>query len=454
MARSNTGSTSNRAAVATVPITAAPGTMAMWFKPANLTSFQQLLYVINTANTSYFGIGYDGANTFGLGDNVAYCEASLASVNQVGVSPTGGTANVWMHIAGVFNSGTSRTAYLNGAAGSVSTNSAVPTTMNRTDIGHFAATNPLNGSMAEIAIWTAALTAAEILSLAKGASPLSVRPEQLVRYWPVFGNGAEADVTRNQIWTITGTLAKDKDNPQVSRPPHGPEIGRTVTIADQNITGVLFQNTQTFGTNVSLATYDITGVKFTNTQSFGTNVISATYAITGVKFQNTQTFGAATISAAYDIVGVKYQNNQTFSTAVVTTTYDIAAVLYQNLQSFGTNVVSQDTIDQDITGVLYQNLQTYGVAEITASYSVAGTKFTNTQTFGTNVVTATYNINAAKYTNIQTFGSASVAWDQVILAALYTNPQTFGSHIIALDGVAGTGGGSGLVIWNRRRRRG
>jgi hypothetical protein len=46
-------------------------------------------------------------------------------------------------------------------------------------------TNYLNGSLAEVGIWNAALTAAEVLSLARGMSPSLIRPQSLTIYAPL-----------------------------------------------------------------------------------------------------------------------------------------------------------------------------------------------------------------------------------------------------------------------------
>ena len=46
-------------------------------------------------------------------------------------------------------------------------------------------TNYFSGLIAETAIWSAALTDAEVAALARGISPLRIRPESLVCYWPL-----------------------------------------------------------------------------------------------------------------------------------------------------------------------------------------------------------------------------------------------------------------------------
>ncbi|KKK59939.1 hypothetical protein LCGC14_3029330, partial [marine sediment metagenome] len=43
----------------------------------------------------------------------------------------------------------------------------------------------MDESIAEVAIWNVALSNAEVALLAKGFSPLLIKPESLVSYWPL-----------------------------------------------------------------------------------------------------------------------------------------------------------------------------------------------------------------------------------------------------------------------------
>jgi hypothetical protein len=98
--------------------------------------------------------------------------------------------NTWYHAAGVVAASNLRTVYFNGGAGTPDTVSVSPTGVDRTIIGaRFNTTLGLhwNGKIAECAIWNVALGAAEIAALAKGFSPLLIRPTSLVAYWPLIG---------------------------------------------------------------------------------------------------------------------------------------------------------------------------------------------------------------------------------------------------------------------------
>lgn len=121
------------------------------------------------------------------------------------------TAGTWAHAGAVFASATSRTAYLNGTAATVETTSRIPAGIDRTEIGveyHTSGTlaQPWNGQIAEAAVWDVALTDAEMAALAKGVSPLLVRPTSLVYYWPIIGQySPEIDLISAGGMTVTGT---------------------------------------------------------------------------------------------------------------------------------------------------------------------------------------------------------------------------------------------------------
>lgn len=110
--------------------------------------------------------------------------------------------------AGTFASLSSRTGYLNGGnAVTESTARANPTPF-RLWIGAMDYLSlPQNhipaGLLSEVAIWSAVLTAAEIVSLAKGFKPSRIRPQSLVFYAPLVR--AVRDVKNNLALTVTGT---------------------------------------------------------------------------------------------------------------------------------------------------------------------------------------------------------------------------------------------------------
>ena len=100
------------------------------------------------------------------------------------------TVNTFFHVAGVFTSSSSRTPYFNGSAGTTNTDSVTHLLLpDTTSVGAFFDGNstPIQyfaGDIAEIGIWNAALTAAEVASLARGLTCDKIRPPNLGVYAP------------------------------------------------------------------------------------------------------------------------------------------------------------------------------------------------------------------------------------------------------------------------------
>jgi hypothetical protein len=70
-------------------------------------------------------------------------------------------------------------------------------------------TQQLDGRVAHAAIWNTALTQNEIIDLARGVSPLLIRPGNLAGYWPLDsygGAGDAAEEIRNTRLSPTGTV--------------------------------------------------------------------------------------------------------------------------------------------------------------------------------------------------------------------------------------------------------
>ena len=118
-------------------------------------------------------------------------------------------ADTWYHGLAVFASTTSRIVYLDGEAAVESIDSINLDSHDETTIGVSADSTPVgywSGHIAEVAIWdTTALTAADALILAKGYSPLFVKPQNLKAYWPLV-RGLNDRVDGYNM-TATGTVA-------------------------------------------------------------------------------------------------------------------------------------------------------------------------------------------------------------------------------------------------------
>lgn len=169
---------------ASAPITAVPLTIACWFYPDTITTRYTLAAInaLNIVSNGFFNISARG-DLSGDPIRIAVDASGTAAVN----STTGYTANSWNHACGVFESNSSRTVYCNGGGSATSTASYTPSNIVLMRIGYFDTAGPayMDGRIAEVGVWNAALTAAEIASLADGFTCDKVRPQNLVFYAPL-----------------------------------------------------------------------------------------------------------------------------------------------------------------------------------------------------------------------------------------------------------------------------
>lgn len=204
------------------PAIGLPCTMAAWIRPTSL------------AGAGYpIGLSHSSANNW-IWAQVETTGAISAfhfdgSVSAAATSGVGLTNGAWGHIAAVFASNSSRSAYVNGGnAGTNSTvcsNSTIDSLLLGAQWVSGARTGFFGGDIAEAAIWNVALSAAEIAALGAGVSPLLVRPLALVAYWPLLGHTSpEQELFNKYELTLT--------NAPVAAPhcriilPTGPQIRR------------------------------------------------------------------------------------------------------------------------------------------------------------------------------------------------------------------------------------
>ena len=145
----------------------------------------------------------------------------------------------WRAVAGARDSGTLR-AYVSGTqegsasdtAGDVSGASQTWRIGSRPDLfGDY-----MNGRIAEVAIWSVALTAGEHTALAAGVSPLLIRPASLLGYWPIWGTSSpEIERMAANAGTVTGT-APVSAHPRIAYPV-SPAILRQIAAGGASVVG-------------------------------------------------------------------------------------------------------------------------------------------------------------------------------------------------------------------------
>jgi hypothetical protein len=243
MSRSFNG-TSNYLEYAGAVRTALPITISAWVYKNNTTDLDVAVAITTSSTANRCGLAFTNSakaltfctNTSGTGGNIA--------------STTSYSANTWNHGAAVLASTNSRSVYLNGGGSATSTVnvSSTVSAFNTTNIGtayyNSSRQFQFGGRIAEVGIWGAALTAAEIASLAKGVSPLSIRPESLIAYWPLIGRtDPEIDLRGRYEMTVNGAV--QADHPRVYMPAQ-PLYPRKVALAASTVP-VLYRQRQMQG---------------------------------------------------------------------------------------------------------------------------------------------------------------------------------------------------------------
>lgn len=171
------------------PVTDVPLTMAAFVIADDAANTGAIIGIGLSADaSSLFELQYAGSVG---GDPVRALHRDNTDLLGTATTGIGFTINVWEHACAVFSASNARTVYLNGGnKGTDLTALGVTDPLDRTAVGALVRPTPLffhSGRIAEAAIWKAALTDDEVLSLALGVRPYRIRPESLVMYWPLWG---------------------------------------------------------------------------------------------------------------------------------------------------------------------------------------------------------------------------------------------------------------------------
>jgi len=203
-------------------LTVLPITMAAWFYATNLTA-RHTIIAIEDKDTGDNRVLRLTANGAVAGDPLQAIHRGSTTFG-IASSSSAYTENTWQHAVGVFAAANSRQIYLNGGnSGTDATGVGTITPLNRTIVGAWgftagSFTNVMNGYIADISIWNVALTNAEVTILAKGFSPLLVRPQSLVFYIPLIRDN-DKDLIGGLSMTMNGSPGI-VSHPRVLYPGH------------------------------------------------------------------------------------------------------------------------------------------------------------------------------------------------------------------------------------------
>ncbi len=171
---------------ATPVISGMPFSMACWFNPDNVTSRCCLMSIFDISG------GFNQHSLY-AGGTIAGDPVQAESQNFLTVfaanTVAGYRAGLWQHACGVWVSATDRRAYLNGSYKGTDANSVADpgATLDSITIGALGSNSlPMFGCIAYPAVWSVALSDAEVADLGAGAHPRTIQPANLLFFASLY----------------------------------------------------------------------------------------------------------------------------------------------------------------------------------------------------------------------------------------------------------------------------
>lgn len=126
----------------------------------------------------------------------------------------GYSASTWYHACGLFSGVASRKVWINGVSAGEDETSKNPTEELYTWVGSYKnAAVVFAGKIAEVAIWNANLTDAEILRLAGGVKPSTIQVSKLTAYWPLLEDANDISGNSKHLTEYNSPSYDAEDHP-------------------------------------------------------------------------------------------------------------------------------------------------------------------------------------------------------------------------------------------------
>jgi len=193
-------------------VSAPPMSFSCWCYASAFTTTFGLMEICHIGGAGVYPDGWNvRALTTGKVEVQAGTGAVLSTISTAGTAST----NTWYQAGGIFASNVARYAVLNGVLSTKDAANTIPTAPDKSIIGVTQAQDAsfrysgTTAIIAEAGFWNVALTAADMLMLAAGYSPLMVKPESLVAYYPLIrgdSSGDEPDLIGGAKMVEQGTV--------------------------------------------------------------------------------------------------------------------------------------------------------------------------------------------------------------------------------------------------------
>lgn len=186
-----------------------PFTMAAWVNSTDLTINQIVLNITASGNLNYWRVTLMGAVT----DDPVHVRFNDETGVQRAVTTTSYSSGVWHHVCAVIASTTSAAIYIDGGSKGTDTNPIDPSGITQVTLAGRSNADYLVGKIGHAAFWDIALDDEEVASLSAGVSPLRMRRDNLITYWPLNGQDTEVDVIGGISLTEIGAPTTDEEPP-------------------------------------------------------------------------------------------------------------------------------------------------------------------------------------------------------------------------------------------------
>ena len=181
-----------------------PLTAALWGNPTTVSANSGTMVQLTDTNLSNRGFWLI-LSSFNLGTTSSHWGGGFAGQAYLDSGQTL-TAGTWTHLA-MTKDGAGAWALLQNGAQVQSGGGGYGVLNTTTDLYKFlSGTNA--GSLADFALWTVVLTALELAALVKGARPNTIRPANLISYFPLDGlQSPEPDLANYAAGTVAGATS-------------------------------------------------------------------------------------------------------------------------------------------------------------------------------------------------------------------------------------------------------
>lgn len=200
--------------VSASPISTLPAAFSCWFNRDALPGAMVLQCVTNASGSQRYMTGISAAGA-------VFAQQVGVTTDGAAITSTTTSVDTWHHACGLLTSDSSRVAFLDGAGKITDSTSTGASTITEANIGHLVEVNEMSGLMAEMTIWNdlgTQLTDAEVVSLARGSHPFSVRRDKIMSYLPGL-RGFLYDFVAGIAWSADTNLPDVGEHPpQVSYP--------------------------------------------------------------------------------------------------------------------------------------------------------------------------------------------------------------------------------------------